>query len=84
MKIPDTLETTATTTATTNIQSNESVHSRAVAPGVINIATTNSSTGNSTSVQEIYGGQGTRLANLTLEQKLLDELSQRLPRHDRF
>lgn len=32
----------------------------------------NSSTGNSTSVQEIYGGQGTRLANLTLEQKLLD------------
>ncbi|MFT4246403.1 MAG: carbohydrate porin [Pseudomonas sp.] len=33
----------------------------------------NSSTGNSTSVQEIYGGQGTRLANLTLEQKLLGE-----------
>ncbi|HEL4257415.1 carbohydrate porin [Stenotrophomonas sp. TWI143] len=32
-----------------------------------------SSTGNSTSVQEIYGGQGTRLANLTLEQKLLDD-----------
>ncbi|WDS36749.1 carbohydrate porin [Pseudoxanthomonas sp.] len=32
----------------------------------------NSSTGNSTSVQEIYGGQGTRLANLTLEQQLLD------------
>lgn len=32
----------------------------------------NSSLGNSTSVQEIYGGQGTRLANLTLEQKLLD------------
>lgn len=36
-----------------------------------NLAT--SSTGNSTSVQEIYGGQGTRLANLTLEQKLLDD-----------
>ncbi|AWT14909.1 MULTISPECIES: carbohydrate porin [Stenotrophomonas] len=33
----------------------------------------NSSTGNSTSVQEIYGGQGTRLANLTLEQKLLND-----------
>lgn len=32
-----------------------------------------SSTGNSTSVQEIYGGQGTRLANLTLEQKLFDD-----------
>ncbi|MEQ4576676.1 MAG: carbohydrate porin [Gammaproteobacteria bacterium] len=32
-----------------------------------------SSTGNSTSVQEIYGGQGTRLANLTLEQKLFGE-----------
>ncbi|MBN4937980.1 carbohydrate porin [Stenotrophomonas maltophilia] len=32
-----------------------------------------SSTGNSTSVQEIYGGQGTRLANLTLEQKLLND-----------
>jgi len=32
----------------------------------------NSSLGNSTSVQEIYGGQGTRLANLTLEQSLLD------------
>jgi porin len=32
-----------------------------------------SSTGNSTSVQEIYGGQGTRLANLTIEQKLLDD-----------
>ncbi|WP_049623048.1 carbohydrate porin [Frateuria defendens] len=28
--------------------------------------------GNSTSVQEIYGGQGERLANLTLEQKFLD------------
>ena len=28
--------------------------------------------GNSTSVQEIYGGQGERLANLTLEQTLLD------------
>ena len=33
----------------------------------------NSSTGNSTSVQEIYGGQGTRLANLTLEQKLFND-----------
>lgn len=33
----------------------------------------NRSTGNSTSVQEIYGGQGTRLANLTLEQKLLND-----------
>jgi porin len=33
----------------------------------------NSSTGNSTSVQEIYGGQGTRLANLTIEQKLLND-----------
>ncbi len=32
----------------------------------------NSSLGNSTSVQEIYGGQGERLANLTLEQKLFD------------
>ncbi|WP_434213296.1 carbohydrate porin [[Pseudomonas] boreopolis] len=32
-----------------------------------------SSTGNSTSVQEIYGGQGTRLANLTLERKLFGE-----------
>jgi len=32
-----------------------------------------SSTGNSTSVQEIYGGQGTRLANLTLEQTLFDD-----------
>lgn len=29
----------------------------------------NSSIGNSTSVQEIYGGQGTRLANFTLLQK---------------
>jgi porin len=28
--------------------------------------------GNSTSVQEIYGGQGERLANLTLEQKFFD------------
>lgn len=33
----------------------------------------NSSLGSSTSVQEIYGGQGTRLANLTIEQKLLDD-----------
>lgn len=29
--------------------------------------------GNSTSVQEIYGGQGTRLANFTLQQKLFDD-----------
>ncbi|MDZ4078714.1 carbohydrate porin [Hydrocarboniphaga sp.] len=29
--------------------------------------------GNSTSVQEIFGGQGERLANLTLEQKLFDD-----------
>lgn len=29
--------------------------------------------GNSTSVQEIFGGQGERLANLTLEQKLLND-----------
>ena len=32
-----------------------------------------SSVGNSTSVQEIYGGQGVRLANLSIEQKLLDD-----------
>lgn len=34
---------------------------------------THSSLGNSTSVQETYGGQGTRLANLTIEQRLFDE-----------
>ncbi|APP84511.1 carbohydrate porin [Xanthomonas hortorum pv. vitians] len=33
----------------------------------------NSSIGNSTSVQEIYGGQGTRLANFTLLQKLFND-----------
>jgi porin len=32
-----------------------------------------SSLGNSTSVQEIYGGQGTRLAMLTLQQKLFND-----------
>ncbi|MCS3359824.1 carbohydrate porin [Xanthomonas translucens pv. translucens] len=33
----------------------------------------NSDIGNSTSVQEIYGGQGTRLTTFTLQQKLFDD-----------
>ncbi|MCW0456141.1 carbohydrate porin [Xanthomonas sacchari] len=33
----------------------------------------NGNIGNSTSVQEIYGGQGTRLANFTIDQKLFND-----------